>query len=96
MSSDYMKGLAPEELVYYEDLEEALTEEGFKEESYKVKRVYRDKLDVYQVGNIMYTLLTNKWIWEGHTTYAAMVAVVHVRNRYKSRFTLVVSVFDLD
>jgi serine/threonine protein kinase len=96
MSSDYLKGLAPEELVYYEDLEEALIEEGFKDESYKVKRVYRDKLDVFQVGNIMYTLLTNKWIWEGHTTYAAMVAVVHVRNRNKSRFTLVVSVFDLD
>ncbi len=79
MSSDYIKGLAPEELVYYDDMEDALIEQGYKGESYQAKRVYRDKLDVYQIGNIMYTLLTNKWIWEGHTQYAAMVAVVHVR-----------------
>lgn len=78
MSADYLKALAPEELVYYEDLEDALADQGYEGESYEATRVYRDKLDVYQVGSIIYLLLTYLWIWEGHTTYEAMVNVVHV------------------
>ena len=78
MTSDYLKGLAPEELVYYEDMEDAFAEEGYAGETYEASRVYRDKLDVYQVGSIIYTLLTYLWIWEGHGTYEAIVAVVHV------------------
>ena len=78
MTSDYLKGLAPEELVYYEDMEDAFAEEGYAGETYEATRVYRDKLDVYQVGSIIYTLLTYLWIWEGHGTYEAIVAVVHV------------------
>ena len=73
-----MKGLAPEELVYYEDMEDAFAEEGYAVVTYEATRVYRDKLDVYQVGSIIYTLLTYLWNWEGHGAYEAIVAVVHV------------------
>jgi hypothetical protein len=47
MTLDYLEGLAPEELVYYEDMEDAFAEEGYAGETYEASRVYRDKLDVY-------------------------------------------------
>jgi hypothetical protein len=61
----HMMLLAPEQLPYYDD-------------SAIVERIYRDKLDVFQIGNICYTLLTNIFIWEGYRGIPALVATFHV------------------
>jgi hypothetical protein len=75
---DYLKCLAPEEYPYYHDFRNALKAKGNKE-PHPITRVYRDKLDVYQIGTILYTLTTNLWIWEGITTASAMLKRAHVR-----------------
>jgi hypothetical protein len=78
MSIDYLKSLTPEELWYYEEMKEALEDQGWKGKIQSPSPVYRDKLDVYQIGTIMYYLVTNRWVWEGHSTYEAIFAVTHV------------------
>ena len=79
---EYHKALAPEEFPYYKDLKRALEEEGYKDEHHAITRVHRDKMDVYQIGTLLYTLVTHKWIWEGRTTDSAMVEATHVRFVY--------------
>lgn len=84
---EYLKVLAPEEQAYYENLQQArekLMDEGEdpvlleSAENATPKRTYRDKLDIYQVGNICYTLLTNWWMWEGYTIGHALLAIHQV------------------
>jgi serine/threonine protein kinase len=43
------------------------------------RRIYRDKLDIWQIGNIMYLILTNSYVWEGIDSAPAMLATYHVR-----------------
>lgn len=78
----YLKVLAPEEMAYYDELDQArLSLREWEDEELlnsakhaKGKQTYRDKLDIYQIGNICYTLLTNWWVWEGYTIPHALLA----------------------
>jgi hypothetical protein len=99
---EYLKVLSPEELSYYEELKQArenLLDEGENPvllesaENAKPGRTYRDKLDIYQVGNICYTLLTNWWMWEGYTIDHALLATHQVRQYFDS---ICMSVFRLE
>jgi hypothetical protein len=79
MSEDNLKSLSPEELLYYEEaMKEAVEDQGWKGKLQSPIPVNRDKVDVYQIGTILYYLATNRWVWEGVSTYEAMLAVIHV------------------
>lgn len=85
---DYLKQLAPEELLYY-DYADMLEEHQLMMRKSEWERrsadnpepgtIWRDKLDVYQVGTMLYHLLTNWWVWEGYTTAHTILAEIQVR-----------------
>ena len=75
----WIKALSPEELPYYSDFWKAAKRKRALPEKPPTTRVLRDKLDIYQIGNVCYTIFTNWWIWEGYTRNSAILKAYQVR-----------------